>query len=151
MKPKYLLLMIVLCFSLLLSLYAPAPTPISVGFSCPTSAIFLALSDQIRGNPFSSQGATMPCQVLSGDQKPLRIIGGAQTQIAEIGILGTNKIAVAPDGTLAVSEPHGIILLFNPGAQGNVPPDRIISDPALANNDQAGIALRLDGLFSPVL
>ncbi|HVA90506.1 MAG TPA: hypothetical protein VNL71_11780 [Chloroflexota bacterium] len=79
-----------------------------------------------------------------GDVPPLRVIGGSSTGIAGVGILGTNKIAVARDGRLFVAQPNATILVFAAGANGNVPPASTITDSTLGTTtqDQGGIAVR---------
>ena len=59
----------------------------------------------------------------SGDVPPVRTISGPATGITGPGFeAGTNKIAISADGRLFVSEPNGRILVFAPGATGNVAP-----------------------------
>ena len=76
----------------------------------------------------------------------LRSIRGSATPtgITAPGILGTSKIAVSSDGRLFVAEPNSRILVFAPGANGNVAPSQIIADatPGSAQSAQGGIAVR---------
>jgi hypothetical protein len=55
------------------------------------------------------------------------MLAGSLTKIGPPGTL-TNKIAVAADGRLFVAEAGNRILVFAPGAHGNVPPAQIIED-----------------------
>jgi hypothetical protein len=66
----------------------------------------------------------------SGNSEPVRVISGKRTMIGPPGTL-TNKIAVAADGRLFVAEANNTILVFAPGAKGNVPPAQIITDSTL--------------------
>lgn len=79
-----------------------------------------------------------------GDAPPLRVIGGAATGLAGIGILGTNKVAVAADGRLFVAQPNNTILVFGPGASGNIAPAQVIADatPGAQGQTEGGIAVR---------
>src|SRR5207245_6307457 len=83
-----------------------------------------------------------------GNVAPIRVIGGANTGISVAGyfpgsVPSANKIAVSSDGRLFVLEPNNRILVFAPGANGDVRPSQIIEDvdlgPALHS---CGIAVR---------
>ena len=78
----------------------------------------------------------------NGDASPLRVISGDKTKIQGVGFLGTNKIAVSANGTLVVSEPSAMILVFAPGANGNVQPSRILFDKNPPSSSEGGIAVR---------
>jgi hypothetical protein len=79
----------------------------------------------------------------SGNVAPSRVIAGPLTQIGPPGELN-NKIAVAADGRLFVAEANDRILVFAPGAEGNVAPAQIIQDSTLgsAAAPQGGIGVR---------
>jgi hypothetical protein len=79
----------------------------------------------------------------SGNAAPVRVISGKRTTIGPPGTL-TNKIAVAADGRLFVAEANNTILVFAPGAKGNVAPAQIISDSTLGANTvgAGGIGVR---------
>jgi len=110
--------------------------------------------DQATGELFVFNAAGLGANVLdqvsvfparvSGDAPPTRVLNGSSTGIAGTGILGTNKIAVANDGRLFVSEPNETILVFAAGAAGNVPPAQRIVDSTLGtgSRDEGGIAAR---------
>jgi hypothetical protein len=82
----------------------------------------------------------------NGNVAPVRVISGPAT-----GITGpsrdaaANKIAVSSDGRLFVSEPNGLILVFAPGAKGNVAPSQRIQDSTSVPTTQGGIAVRSAG------
>ena len=80
----------------------------------------------------------------NGNVAPTRVIRGSATQIGVPGFLGANKIAVSADGRLFDAEPNNRILVFAPGADGNVPPAQIIQDSTIggAQIDQGGVAVR---------
>ena len=79
----------------------------------------------------------------SGNVPPLRVISGPRTMIGIPGTL-TNKIAVSADGRLFVAEANNTILVFAPGAHGNVAPAQIIADSTLGATTvgSAGIGVR---------
>lgn len=79
----------------------------------------------------------------SGNVAPIRVIAGALTQIGPPGELN-NKIAVGADGRLFVAEANNRILVFAPGANGNVPPAQMIQDSTIGNATvaQGGIGVR---------
>ncbi len=83
-------------------------------------------------------------QGASGNVAPKRMISGPLTQIGPPAPVYTNKIAVANDGRLYVSEANETILVFAPGAHGNVAPSQIIQDSTIgsANVPPGGIAVR---------
>ena len=80
----------------------------------------------------------------NGNVAPTRVIRGSATQIGVPGFLGANKISVSADGRLFDAEPNNRILVFAPGADGNVPPAQIIQDSTIgsAQIDQGGVAVR---------
>lgn len=80
----------------------------------------------------------------NGNVKPLRVIAGPKTNIGIPGIIGTKKIGVSSDGRLFVAEPNNRILVFAPGAAGDVSPSQIIQDSTIggAQVDQGGIGVR---------
>jgi len=71
------------------------------------------------------------------------VIAGALTHIGPPGTLN-NKIAVSADGRLYVAEANNRILVFAPGASGNVPPSQIIEDSTIGSTqvDAGGIGVR---------
>lgn len=79
----------------------------------------------------------------AGDVRPSRVISGGLTQIGPPGELN-NKIAVSADGRLFVAEANDRILVFAPGASGNVPPAQIIQDSTIGTGSvaQGGIGVR---------
>jgi hypothetical protein len=79
-----------------------------------------------------------------GNVAPVRVIRGPATQIGIPGVVGTSKISVAADGRLFDAEPNNRILVFAPGATGNVTPSQIIRDATTggAPIDQGGVAAR---------
>lgn len=79
----------------------------------------------------------------SGNVKPIRVIAGPRTQIGPPGN-HTQKIAVAGDGRLFVAEANNTILVFAPGARGNVEPAQIITDSTLGTTQvgSGGIGVR---------
>jgi hypothetical protein len=79
----------------------------------------------------------------SGNVAPSRVIAGPLTQIGPPGELN-NKIAVSADGRLFVAEANDSILVFAPGAVGNVAPAQIIQDSTIGNATvaQGGIGVR---------
>ena len=79
----------------------------------------------------------------SGNVAPKRVISGSNTMIGPPGHL-TNKIAVSNDGRLFVAEANNTILVFAPGARGNVAPSQIITDSTLGATQlgAAGIGVR---------
>ena len=81
---------------------------------CPTSAVFLALPDQVRGYPTKANGPTMPCQILQG----------AQTTLTT-----ANSVAISVNGYLHVLQfnTNGTVDVFLPNANGNTAPNRIES------------------------
>ncbi len=81
----------------------------------------------------------------NGNVAPIRTIAGARTSLPIPEMLpNTNKIAVSADGRLFVSAPNGRILVFAPGANGDITPSQIIDDSsaAVAALPQASIAVR---------
>jgi hypothetical protein len=82
-------------------------------------------------------------QGASGNVHPVRVISGPLTQIGPPGQLN-NKIAVASDGRLFVAEANNKILVFSPGARGNVSPAQIIQDSTIGNAEvgAGGIGVR---------
>src|ERR1700692_1483226 len=79
----------------------------------------------------------------SGDVAPVRTISGPATGITGPGFeAGTNKMAIFARGRLFVSEPNGRILVFAPGATGNVAPSQVIEDSTSVPAAQGGIAGR---------
>ncbi|HZP03285.1 MAG TPA: hypothetical protein VFB43_00190 [Terracidiphilus sp.] len=107
--------------SLLLSgLFAPSAALLAqTPTGCPTSAVFLALPDQVRGYPTRANGPTAPCVILQGPQTTLTT---------------ANSVSVSVNGYLHVLQflTNGTIAVFLPNANGNVAPDRIES---VLNND----------------
>lgn len=90
---------------------------------------------QIKVSVFAAQA--------SGNVRPLREIGGPATGITGPGVLaGTSKISVSSDGRLFVAEPNRRILVFAPGASGDVAPSQIIEDSTNGPTGQGGIAVR---------
>ncbi|MBV8630057.1 MAG: hypothetical protein JOZ83_03980 [Silvibacterium sp.] len=83
-------------------------------------------------------------QGASGNVAPSRVISGPLTRIGPPSPVFTNKIAVASDGRLYVSEANETILVFAPGAHGNVPPAQIIQDSTIGTTPvgAAGIGVR---------
>jgi hypothetical protein len=88
-------------------------------------------------------------QGASGNVAPSRVLSGSKTLIGPPAPVYTNKIAVAADGRLYVSEANETILVFAPGAKGNVAPAQTIQDSAIqasasgpASVPQGGIAVR---------
>ena len=79
----------------------------------------------------------------NGNVKPSRVISGNFTQVGAPGEL-VNKISVSADGRLFDAEANNRILVFAPGASGNVPPSQIIQDSTLGTTQvaQGGIAVR---------
>ena len=79
----------------------------------------------------------------NGNVKPSRVITGGATQLGPPVDL-VNKIAVSFDGRLFVAEANNRILVFAPGASGDVPPAQIIQDSTIGNAQipQGGIAVR---------
>jgi hypothetical protein len=53
-----------------------------------------------------------------------------------------NKIGISSDGRLFVAEPNRRILVFAPGATGNVAPSQVIEDSTSGPAGQGGIAVR---------
>jgi hypothetical protein len=80
----------------------------------------------------------------NGNVKPVRVISGPATLIGGPGFAGTTKIGVSSDGRLFVAEPNNRILVFAPGANGNVPPSQIIQDSTIGSApvNQGGIGVR---------
>jgi hypothetical protein len=80
----------------------------------------------------------------NGNVAPIRVISGEATGITGPGFPGANKIALSSDGRLFVAEPNNRILVFAPGASGNVPPSQVIQDSTIGSNqvEQGGIAVR---------
>jgi hypothetical protein len=78
-----------------------------------------------------------------GNVKPVRVISGPLTEIGGPGFAGANKIGVSSDGRLFVAEPNNRILVFAPGANGNVPPSQVIKDSTVTGLiNQGGIGVR---------
>ena len=78
-----------------------------------------------------------------GNIKPVRVISGPLTEIGGPGFAGANKIGVSSDGRLFVAEPNNRILVFAPGANGNVPPSQVIKDSTVTGLiNQGGIGVR---------
>jgi hypothetical protein len=79
----------------------------------------------------------------NGNVRPIRTISGPAT-----GIIGDrlplpgNRIAVSPDGRLFVTNPNLRILVFAPGARGDVAPSQVIDDSTPSSARSAGIAFR---------
>jgi hypothetical protein len=102
-------------------------------------------------SPTEGQKILVFPQGASGNVAPSRVIAGPATQIGPPGFQ-TNKISVAADGRLYVSEANAsisakanaTILVFAPGANGNVPPSQIIQDSTISSTEvgSAGIAAR---------
>ncbi len=81
----------------------------------------------------------------NGNVAPIRKIAGLQTQLpVPEAIPSTNKIAVSSDGRLFVAAPNNRILVFAPGASGDVAPSQIIQDSAAdaVGSSQGSIAVR---------
>jgi hypothetical protein len=89
---------------------------------------------QIRVSVFAA-GAT-------GNVRPVRTISGPATGITGPGFAGANKISVSSDGRLFVAEPNRRILVFAPGATGNVAPSQVIEDSTPGPAAQGGMAVR---------
>ncbi|MGF6837634.1 hypothetical protein QF001_001501 [Paraburkholderia youngii] len=81
----------------------------------------------------------------SGNVPPVRTISGPATGITGPGFPGANKISVSSDGRLFVAEPNRRILVFAPGATGNVAPSQVIEDSTPGPADQGGIAVQSSG------
>jgi hypothetical protein len=78
-----------------------------------------------------------------GNIKPVRVISGPLTEIGGPGFPGANKIGVSSDGRLFVAEANNRILVFAPGANGDVPPSQVIQDSTITGLiDQGGIGVR---------
>ena len=82
-----------------------------------------------------------------GNVAPIRVIGGANTGISVAGyfpgsVPSANKIAVSSDGRLFVLGPNNRILVFAPGANGDVRPSQIIEDAGPVETLGTGIAVR---------
>jgi hypothetical protein len=79
-----------------------------------------------------------------GNAAPIRTLHGPATGIGSPGGIGTNKIAVSSDGRLFVAEPDDRILVFAPGATGDVAPSQVIVDASFRSDHpfQGGIAVR---------
>src|SRR5262249_47303997 len=69
----------------------------------------------------------------SGNVRPVRLLTGAATGITRPGLIGTDKIALSSDGRLFVAEPNNRILVFAPGARGNVAPSQVIQDSSIGS------------------
>lgn len=83
-----------------------------------------------------------------GNVAPIRRLAGPATGISPPEGIGFNKIAVSSDGRLFVAEPHRRVLVFAPGAAGNVAPSQLIQDATsgtLTLDAQGGIAVRSCG------
>jgi hypothetical protein len=78
----------------------------------------------------------------SGDVPPVRTISGPATGITGPGSEVGNKIGISSDGRLFVAEPNRRILVFAPGATGNVAPSQVIEDSTSGPAGQGGIAVR---------
>jgi len=80
----------------------------------------------------------------NGNVSPTRVISGPSTHLGVPGFLGTSKISVSSDGRLFDAEPNDRILVFAPGASGDVAPSQIIQDSTIgsAQVDQGGVAVR---------
>jgi hypothetical protein len=80
----------------------------------------------------------------NGDIQPVRVIAGSSTTITGPGFPGANKIGVSSDGRLFVAEPNNRILVFAPGASGDVPPSQVIQDSTIGSQalGQGGIGVR---------
>lgn len=78
----------------------------------------------------------------SGNVPPIRVISGPATGITGPGLAGASKIGVSSDGRLFVAEPDRRILVFAPGATGNVAPSQVIEDSTAGPAAQGGIAVR---------
>ena len=80
----------------------------------------------------------------NGNVKPIRVIGGPLTRIGGPAPFATRKISVSGDGRLFVAEPDNQILVFAPGASGNVSPGQIIKDLTIGSASiyQGSIAVR---------
>src|SRR5262249_14140954 len=78
----------------------------------------------------------------NGNVGPTREISGAATGITGLGSPGATKISVSSDGRLFVAEANRRILVFAPGAHGNVPPSQIIEDSSPGPADQGGVVVR---------
>jgi hypothetical protein len=80
----------------------------------------------------------------SGNVRPVRVLSGAATGITGPGFIGAAKIALSSDGRLFVAEPNNRILVFAPGARGNVAPSQVIQDSSIGSTQvpQGGIAVR---------
>jgi hypothetical protein len=79
----------------------------------------------------------------SGNVAPSRVIAGPLTLIGPPGELN-NKIAVSADGRLFVAEANDRILVFAPGAMGNIAPAQVIQDSTIGSAAvaQGGIGVR---------
>ncbi len=79
----------------------------------------------------------------TGNVAPTRVIAGPLTGIGAPGLLNS-KIGVSADGRLFVAEANNRILVFAPGASGNVAPGQIIQDATLGNSAaaQGGVGVR---------
>ena len=80
----------------------------------------------------------------SGNVEPARVISGARTKIGPPSPENDNKIAVAADGRLYVSEANETILVFAPAAHGDAEPAQIITDSTIgtAQIGAGGIGVR---------
>ena len=117
-------------------------SPMSIAVEQATGELFVFNAAGLGANALA-QVSVFPARA-SGGAPPARVLGGQSTGIASTGILGTNKIAMANDGRLFVSEPNATILVFAAGASGNVLPAQRIADPTLGSGtrDEGGIAVR---------
>jgi hypothetical protein len=100
--------------------------------------VYNATADQTRAQ------VSVFARRVNGNAKPLRVISGQKTTITGPGIIGANKIGVSSDGRLFVAEPNNRILVFAPGAAGNVSPSQVIHDTTTGTGpvDQGGIGVR---------
>src|SRR6202035_2159799 len=76
----------------------------------------------------------------SGDAAPIRTLAGAAT-----GLDRNDDISLMPDGTLYVgnlqsSTGYGTVLVFAPGASGDVAPEAVVTGPA------TGLGTVVDGV-----
>ncbi len=117
-----------------------AHNPISVAVNPTTGEIYV----YTYSNSANTQQISVFPANSNGNVAPTRVIAGSSTVFGAPGIKN-NKIAVSSDGHLFVAESNNMILVFAPGASGNVAPSQIIWDstaPANVAYGQAGIAVR---------
>ncbi len=95
----------------------------------------------ILAAPNLGSGIAVFSPTASANAVPTRIIGGSATTL--VG-LGSVPIAVDPAGNIYISNADPLapesVLIFNPSANGNVPPTSTIGGPATTINSIQGLA-----------